>query len=190
MVYIPQDLEILQILYQYDRKNIGMQSKYLESLLNKLTFEEVVYLYTMLLSLYEVIRTQLLNLESTMELPTADDHFMDFCYYCLSLPRERIYSIIKNPCDELNRYRIYYVMLSGKSTYEDEGFLLYQIGGYLNKISGHDMSIRITYDQAINFLKEYQDILVGTLTFPKSAYATSGCTKNRNIRNSDVFYMG
>ncbi len=192
MIYIPQDLEILQFLYQKDSDYLSATRRYdpatnnyrsskdadfkiLEPLLNRLSFQQIVYLYMMLTSLYEVIRTRLSMLEASSELPTGDDHLMDFCSYCLSLPRERIYNLIKDPCNELIQYRLYYVPLTGEGTYEFEEYLIGEIENYLEKKYGIEDILSPEYEEAIIFLNSYQDILLKVITIPESKVYEKGC---------------
>ena len=155
---VPQDIEILQLFIKH---------KNLDSLLDKLSYEDVVYMDTMVSSLYIVIRHRLLNLEATAELPTADDRYMDFCYYCLSLPRERILSLINNPCYELKEDRLYYVNLNGK-TYQNEGYLSSDISEYMRKKYKVFINQDMSYEDALIFLNSYYDILIDKIKIPIS----------------------
>lgn len=157
MVRIPVDLEILQVLY----RNLDN----LEKILDKLSRDEAEYLVYMVTCVHELISTSLDDLEATQELPTGDDHFLDFKSFCLSLPLDRIQALITNPLKELKENRIYYVKSSGNSTYEDEGYLLYWLERYMERKHDFDCGQFFPQQRAKEFLDYYKDFL-GNVTIP------------------------
>ena len=165
-IKIPKDFEILQNLYQYSlncSKDHSERYVAISSLFDKLTFDQVIYLYTMVTSLYEIIFTRLRKLEVSAELPTGNDHYYDFCSYCLSLPRKRIQKLIGNPCNELRTHRLYYIKINGDYTYEREGYLRLMIKRYIEDRFGILDIDSLEFDKALDFLFEYKDFLLSTV---------------------------
>ena len=153
MINIPQDLEILQILCNRDVS--------LPQFLDKLTKEQIIYLYTMVEYLYSLIMGATVEFSITSILPTGDDHYQDFCSFCLSLPRDRIKNLIENPYNELISYRVYYIDISGdySYTYQNEGYITYELRNYLEQKYNYIPQENLNEREQINFLNNYQNIL-------------------------------
>ena len=143
---IPKDLELLQV---FDRLNT------LREFLNNITFDQIRYLRYMLDSLHTIILASTSELAGSKELPTGDDHFQDFASYCLSLPRDRIQALIPDPCHELTINKPHYITLTGNSTHENEGYLVYEIDDFIRETFNIDLREYIRYHDAITFISSY-----------------------------------
>lgn len=166
LIFIPKDFEILQILYRYD---LSQKNKFstLGDLLDRLNLNQIQYLKILVDSIYQLLFDRLRSLEVSSELPAGDDSYLDFCSYCLSLPKEHISKLIEDPCTELRKNRILYVKLSGNETYEHEGYLRDAIEGYIQNKFGIILDSQINLDSAFSFLLQYSDFLSSTLFIPK-----------------------
>ena len=155
-IKVPEDLEILQIY-----------ASRINTLLDKLTEDQVWYIRSLVQSIYDLLSQSLDDFVITKELPTGDDHYKDFLFYCLSLPRERIAALINNPCEELIENRIYYIEFDGENTLENEGYLIYDINSYIQKYILHDESTDMGYDLDANeVINSYQNILKNSIEIP------------------------
>ena len=118
--------------------------------------------------IYIYLREVLKELEVSSVLPTGDDHFMDFCYYCLSLPRDRIAALLNNPRHELMTNRLYYIELNGQYVYQDQGYLIDDFDNLIDKNFGEREYIYPEAITARDFLNSYQDILISVINIPPS----------------------
>ena len=144
---VPKDLEVLQVY-----------SQNLPSLLDSLSTEQVKQLYDMSEALFWSLVYRLRSLEATRDLPTADDHYFDFCSFCMSLPRQRIQALLANPCKELTTHRIYYIDPDG-DPHSHEGYLRGPLGHYLEKRIGNFTRDGFTLKEGLQFIGDYQDFL-------------------------------
>ena len=128
-IRIPEDLFILQIAAQPNTTGQTLTSFY-AAIDEKLGVKTLIRLYFLIRACVSLLE-RFDYLAGHSELLVGDDGFLYFCEYCLSLPRERLESYLKNPYHELISNRIYYASPTGE-IYEREGYLHYELRDYIN----------------------------------------------------------
>lgn len=158
---IPKDIELFQCY-----------SNNFDDLLRLLEYDEIIKIYHLLDSIFNLIHINLKKLQNTSDeylINLYDDHLLDFVSHCMSLPRERIANLITNTKSELLNYSLYYVYNSTKCNnnksnntsnntsncilyFQNEGYLIYTIREY---VFASDLEPNIDY---IDYINNYTNI--------------------------------
>lgn len=77
--------------------------------------------------------------------------------------------MIENPCRELKEYRPYYVELSGDSTFEDEGYLIYSFNDYMRERFKLEDIDPLSLELAERYLKIYSNIIQNKIKIPSAS---------------------